>query len=861
MKNIGSYIAYPSVLVLGLALHFVLQQNLPNTVLAVYGPIIFAALLVMVLERWTPARSEWQPGFRDVKNDAFYMAIIQLALPKLLTVFFVFVLIDPLNHAGLVFDAVWPQEWPMVAQLSLMLVCAEFFRYWLHRAAHETKFLWRFHAVHHAPEKLYWFNVGRFHFVDKTLQFLFDALPFMLLGVSEPVLALYMVCYSINGFFQHSNIKLRFGWLNYLVSTAELHRWHHSVKPEESNCNYGNNLIIWDLLFGTWYLPEDRQVGQLGLKNRDYPQSFSKQFTAPFVGGLSEHNLPGLSLREILKNGVIALGMKKVKKLLYTPLIQTTKDPEQAQRAVLRSILSDNANCQFGREHHFSKLHCYEDYIDNVPIQTYETLQPYIAMHENARAGVIASKPIMYAQTSGTSGTPKRIPITPDTLAQLNANQGLFSYIQYEQVPTAFSGKLLGIMGAAVEGRTQSGLPYGAVSGMMYQSMPKLLKSKFVLPECVFDITDYELKYLLIARLAMAEKSITYMNSANPSTFVHLEKVIQQHQESLINDISTGGFSLSDKLPEAVLQRVASKLCAKPQRAIELQDSVHACRKLTFAQIWPHLQLLATWNSGSCGVALKKITCHLPEQTKVMDLGYISSEFRGTVPVGIDDPYGLPLLNDHFYEFVECEKWERGEIDQVDFLMINACVPGKGYYVFVTTRSGLYRYQMNDILHAGDRVNNTVRLIFCQKGKGITNITGEKLSETQVLAAIKCLENKGYNIQFFLMQADEQQATYVLYLEMSDVIGKKQDLETNIDAMLASQNIEYKSKRESGRLGMVVIQYLRPGTGHAYRKFLIEQGQRENQLKVMTLQYQKDEKFPLDNYVDEYSYRERRSCR
>jgi sterol desaturase/sphingolipid hydroxylase (fatty acid hydroxylase superfamily) len=124
--------------------------------------------------------------------------------------------------------------------------------------------------------------VGRFHPVDKGLQFIFDALPFIILGVSEQVLALYFVFYAVNGFFQHSNIRLHFGWLNYVVSSAELHRWHHSRLKAESDRNYGNNLIVWDLLFGTRFLPADRKVSELGLTAVTYPDSFWRQMFEPF---------------------------------------------------------------------------------------------------------------------------------------------------------------------------------------------------------------------------------------------------------------------------------------------------------------------------------------------------------------------------------------------------------------------------------------------------------------------------------------------------------------------------------------------------------------------------------------------------
>ena len=139
-----------------------------------------------------------------------------------------------------------------------MLVCAELLRYWLHRLAHTWPLPWRLHAVHHSPEKLYWLNVGRFHPLEKAFQFVLDALPFMLLGVREQVISLYFVFYSMNGFFRHSNIRLRYGALNYLISAAELHRWHHS------------------------------RISAIGLRNRDHPKSFAAQMRTPFLPGITD---------------------------------------------------------------------------------------------------------------------------------------------------------------------------------------------------------------------------------------------------------------------------------------------------------------------------------------------------------------------------------------------------------------------------------------------------------------------------------------------------------------------------------------------------------------------------------------------
>jgi len=269
---------YPVVMVTAVAAQLFMPNTGMQIVYAAYAVVLIGAVVITVLEWAMPERLTWRPSVEDIGRDALYMILLQVLFPRLLSFSVALLLLYVIDGgAGL-----WPSELHVGFQVVFMMLIADFFRYWLHRLAHTSHCLWRFHAVHHSPDKLYWLNTGRFHPVDKGLQFLFDALPFILLGVSSEVLSLYFVCYALNGFFQHSNIRLRFGWLNYIISTAELHRWHHSLNKSESDNNYGNNLIIWDWIFGTRYLPAGKKVESLGLNNADYPDTFAAQMIAPF---------------------------------------------------------------------------------------------------------------------------------------------------------------------------------------------------------------------------------------------------------------------------------------------------------------------------------------------------------------------------------------------------------------------------------------------------------------------------------------------------------------------------------------------------------------------------------------------------
>ena len=282
-KDLVRLVSYPGIMV-GVFVLFVLLQRagVPMTLSSYMGAAV-AAGLITLHEIMLPHRNDWKPDRGEIANDAMFLIAVQMLLPYMLSLAAALWLAGSVQSNSWAIATLWPGDLPVPVQAALMLLGADFLRYWMHRAFHQFTPLWRLHAVHHSPHRLYWLNVGRFHPVEKSIQFLADALPFILLGVSEPVLAVYFVFFAINGFFQHSNCSVRLGPLNYIVSGPELHRWHHSRQKQESDTNFGNNLIIWDLLFGTRFLPVDREVGPLGLLNPAYPLGFVAQMKSPFA--------------------------------------------------------------------------------------------------------------------------------------------------------------------------------------------------------------------------------------------------------------------------------------------------------------------------------------------------------------------------------------------------------------------------------------------------------------------------------------------------------------------------------------------------------------------------------------------------
>ena len=248
---------------------------------------VAAALILAGLERVHPYQAAWNQSRGDVVVDGLHTAVSMVAVPELMraltfgAVFAVGAWLSATLGLGL-----WPHHWPLVAQLALALVVGEFGAYWLHRFMHEWAWLWPLHAVHHSAERLYWLNAGRFHPLDTALTYGPQMFPLVLMGIPERVMAAFLVVTAVHGLFQHSNVDVKLGPLNWVFSMTELHRWHHSRTLVESNRNYGANLILWDVVFGTRYLPADRlpprEIGLADASQSGFPRTYLAQLAHPF---------------------------------------------------------------------------------------------------------------------------------------------------------------------------------------------------------------------------------------------------------------------------------------------------------------------------------------------------------------------------------------------------------------------------------------------------------------------------------------------------------------------------------------------------------------------------------------------------
>lgn len=235
--------------------------------------------IFMVLEKLFPKyrdqvimRPEW-----DV--DLFYFCFNHLAISAILIFG---------NYHATHFD--WAlsaslqesiQSIPIMLQVILIMLSADFVLYWEHRAFHETKILWPIHAVHHSIENIDWLAGSRGHFIQVFSERAMVMIPLYLLGADETALNIYVVFAALQAILIHTNLSLPFGPLKYVFVTPQFHHWHHSSEGPAIDTNYSAHTVIFDWIFGTYHLPGKHWPAEYGTTKR-LPRTVIGQILHPF---------------------------------------------------------------------------------------------------------------------------------------------------------------------------------------------------------------------------------------------------------------------------------------------------------------------------------------------------------------------------------------------------------------------------------------------------------------------------------------------------------------------------------------------------------------------------------------------------
>lgn len=251
--------------------------------------LIAISLFVWFLEILFPWRKEQGIFRKDFWLDAFYMffnfflfAIVISGFYKVLQVLF--------NDMGITaksLSIVDISDWPMGLQLLVFFIVLDFVQWFTHVLLHRYPVLWRFHQVHHSVKEMGFAAHLRYHWMENILYKPLKTFGVMILGGFEPEQAYIVHFLAIAiGHFNHSNIKITWGPLKYILNNPVMHLYHHAYALPEGNTygvNFGISLSIWDYIFKTNYVPEDSGKIKLGYPgDEELPKDFFGQLVYGF---------------------------------------------------------------------------------------------------------------------------------------------------------------------------------------------------------------------------------------------------------------------------------------------------------------------------------------------------------------------------------------------------------------------------------------------------------------------------------------------------------------------------------------------------------------------------------------------------
>ena len=523
-----------------------------------------------------------------------------------------------------------------------------------------------------------------------------------------------------------------------------------------------------------------------------------------------------------------------------------SKHPRHAAEKTLRDILNISRDTVYGREHHFDVIlsatnadDLFRLYRKYVPVNdSFETLRPYVERHKNGEENVLfPGKPDMYATTSGTTSEPKWIPMTHKYLKDVYGKMShiwTWNFVRHRN--RIFGGHIFPIVGKEVEGYAPDGTLFGSVSGVLVRDIPSVIKKHYTAPASVMSIGDYAARNYTLMRLALQHRDVTLWATANPSTILELMRTVDEFADRLITDIEQGTLDADFDIPQPIRTELEAYMSPRPERADELRQIRQQHGKLLPKHYWPWLQYLSTWKCGNTKIYMEKYLDAFDwDRTFYQELGYIATECR--FGFALDDTNESVLFPQfHYYEFVA-----EDELDSPDkhFLQIYELEQGKRYCAYVTTYSGLFRYNMNDLVEVGGKYYNTPTVHMVSKVNGIVSMTGEKLYEPQFIEAVHEAEKEtGIKTKFFVGFADVDESCYHFYYEFDDErIGQQEadDFTKVVDQKLAAINIEYEAKRASFRLHEPKAHILLSNAYARFKAACLQDGFRDGQFKFNLL--------------------------
>ncbi len=461
--------------------------------------------------------------------------------------------------------------------------------------------------------------------------------------------------------------------------------------------------------------------------------------------------------------------------------------PEAAQRARLAVLLAGAEGSDFGRAHGLAPGMTLEQYRTAVPLRPHAALKPWLDRVEGNEPRVLTRHRVtQMVQTSGTSGAPKRLPVTGPWAESVAAAQRLWVLGLLRDDEKLASGSALSIVSPAVTTTTAGGLPVGSNTGRMFLAQPWWVRRRAPVPYEVYGIEDVQTRQYAVLRHALAA-DVRSWTAANPSSILLYMRRMREDWAELQRDLADGTMS---RLGQHGLAR--RRLADEPRLP------------------W-NLRRVNTWKGGPAAFFVARVPAALGMDVPIREAGVTASEGFFATPVDDGDP--VAFLDGHLLEFVGDDGQPRWAWE---------LEAGREYRLVASTEAGLYRYDLGDIVRVTGFVGRAPRLVFVRRAGNELSAVGERVTEAQLLAAATALGLSALSASLHWAEVPWLRVAYVGPTEVTPDV---------LDRALRAENLEYDDRRATGRLAAPMLSRLGDAAFAGWRARRVAEGAPEAQVK------------------------------
>lgn len=513
---------------------------------------------------------------------------------------------------------------------------------------------------------------------------------------------------------------------------------------------------------------------------------------------------------------------------------ENINNAQDVNNELLFAILNKNKNTEFGKKNGFSNITSVEEFKEKVRLSDYSNYENYIERMAKGEKNILIKDNVEYfSHTSGTTGKQKLIPATKESRISASRYMGMaIQTILYKRLRyrwTFEKGVLINDLGITTY--TEGGVPISSASSGGMRGIKKMIPLVFTSPIEVMEIRDRQKALYAHVLFALSYENLMYISGNFISNVLDFFRTMEDNKEDLINDLRNGKINDNIDIDEKIKRKLNNKLKKSKMRARQLEKEFRKGFKDIARRIWSGVVVIPTVTGGTFQIYDEKVRYYIGN-IPIYSGAYAASEAIIAMNVYLNKLGYVFIPDSVFCEFIEVKDMEKSNPSTK---LISELKKNHEYEVVITTRAGLYRYRIGDVIKVIDYRGKSPEVIFLYRKNQLLNMASEKTTEEHVRVAVNnTVKVLNLNIKDYTTRVDNSisPGRYVFYIEFINPNISNDKVEGILDDELRKTNRAYDRFRNNNSILRIKVVMLRKGTFENLKEKLIEKGTANGQLKI-----------------------------